>query len=103
MEISADYQEQVDNLTDWFEPVYEEEKILYFGKVKFTIHEGYADTEYGKVTKESLREIFNYITSAPTLSGWNLMLKMPYMNHEIIKFGTHEGTLGGLISIYEAM
>lgn len=86
----------------WFEPVYES-KELYFGKVKFTIHEGYADTEYGKVTKESLREIFNYITSVPTLSGWNLMLKMPNQNNDVIKFGKHEGTLGDLISIYEAM
>ena len=88
----------------WFEPVYaENSRELYFGKVKFTIHEGYADTEYGKVTKESLREIFNYITSAPTLSGWNLMLKMPNKNNDVIKFGKHEGTLGDLISIYKAM
>ena len=49
----------------WFEPVYEEEKILYFGKVKFTIKKGYADTEYGKVTEEEISKVFDYIADAP--------------------------------------
>lgn len=87
----------------WFEPVYEEEKILYFGKVKFTIHEGYADTEYGKVTEEEISKVFDYIADAPGLVNGKHKLVMPIHDDSKIKFGCLEGTVKELVDIYKAM
>ena len=57
----------------WFEPAYES-KELYFGKVKFTIKKGYADTEYGKVTKEEVKNAIHYIENPPKLTGNTLSI-----------------------------
>ena len=86
----------------WFEPVYES-KELYFGKVKFTIHEGYADTEYGKVTKEEISKVFDYISDAPGLVNGKHKLVMPIHDYSKIKFGCQEGTVKELEDIYKAM
>lgn len=86
----------------WFEPVYRL-KVLYFGKVKFTIHEGYADTEYGKVTKEEISKVFDYISDAPGLVNGKHKLVMPIHDYSKIKFGCQEGTVKELEDIYKAM
>ena len=86
----------------WFEPVYES-KELYFGKVKFTIKKGYADTEYGKVTKEEISKVFNYITQTPSLVEGKYQLIIPLDEDSKIKFGCQEGTIGELKAIERAM
>lgn len=86
----------------WFEPVYES-KELYFGKVKFTIHGGYADTEYGKVTKEEISKVFDYITDTPSLVEGKYQLIIPLDEDSKIKFGCQEGTIGELKAIERAM
>ena len=86
----------------WFEPVYES-KELYFGKVKFTIHEGYADTEYGKVTKEEISKVFDYFNNPPSLVNGKHKLVMLQRDDTVIKFGCQEGTIGELRAIYNAM
>ena len=88
----------------WFEPVYaENSKELYFGKVKFTIKKGYADTEYGKVTKEEISKVFDYISDAPGLVNGKHKLVMPIHDYSKIKFGCQEGTVKELEDIYKAM
>lgn len=96
----------------WFEPVYES-KELYFGKVKFTIHEGYADTEYGKVTKEEVKNAIDYIKNPPKLNDYTLGVKIKYTTYPLsvieksnecyIAFGSQEGTVKELEDIYKAM
>ena len=96
----------------WFEPVYES-KELYFGKVKFTIHEGYADTEYGKVTKEEVKNAIDYIKNPPKLNDYTLGVKIKYTTYPLsvieksnecyIAFGCQEGTVKELEDIYNAM
>ena len=98
----------------WFEPVYaENSKELYFGKVKFTIHEGYADTEYGKVTKEEVKNAIDYIKNPPKLNDYTLGVKIKYTTYPLsvieksnecyIAFGCQEGTVKELEDIYKAM
>lgn len=86
----------------WFEPVYES-KELYFGKVKFTIKKGYADTEYGKVTKEEISKVFDYFNNPPSLVNGKHKLVMLQRDDTVIKFGCQEGTIGELRAIYSAM
>ncbi len=90
-------------IVEQWEPVYEEEKILYFGKVKFTIKKGYADTEYGKVTEEEISKVFDYIADAPGLVNGKHKLVMPIHDYSKIKFGCLEGTVKELEDIYKAM
>ena len=87
----------------WFEPVYaENSKELYFGKVKFTIKKGYADTEYGKVTKEEISKVFDYFNNTPALISGKYQLKFDLHNDYEIKFGCQSGRFGELRIIYEA-
>ena len=95
----------------WFEPVYES-KELYFGKVKFTIHEGYADTEYGKVTKEEVKNAIHYIENPPKLTGNTLSIHYNSTYCKITEldnngtlsygFGCQAGSLKELKAIYNA-
>ena len=98
----------------WFEPVYAENcKELYFGKVKFTIKKGYADTEYGKVTKEEVKNAIDYIKNPPKLNDYTLGVKIKYTTYPLsvieksnecyIAFGCQEGTVKELEDIYKAM
>lgn len=95
----------------WFEPVYES-KELYFGKVKFTIHKGYADTEYGKVTKEEVKNAIDYIENPPKLTGNTLSIHYNSTYCKITEldnngtlsygFGCQAGSLKELKAIYNA-
>ena len=97
----------------WFEPVYaENSKELYFGKVKFTIKKGYADTEYGKVTKEEVKNAIDYIENPPKLTGNTLSIHYNSTYCKITEldnngtlsygFGCQAGSLKELKAIYNA-
>lgn len=99
----------------WFEPIYkEEEKILYFGEVKFTIQDNIAKTQYGDVTKEEIKKAIDYIQNPPKLAGYELKLHNIESDNRYnltnfdnsskvsLAFGCQDGKFSELLEIYKA-
>ena len=91
-----------------------QQKELYFGDVKFTIKKGndYAETAYGKVTKEEIKKAIDYIENPPRLAGKyeltihvngiHSCLRSPLIDSFKIGFGCKSGKLSELKAIYQA-
>ena len=109
--------EKLGLLNLWFIPVYEEtSKELYFGEVKFIIKKGddFATTGYGKVTKEEIKKVINYIQNPPSLISGQYDLNFHYKDSRVllhnletisdirIGFGCQKGEYNQLVEIYKA-
>jgi len=88
------------------------QKELLFGGVKFTIKKGedFAITQYGKITKEEIKNAINYIENPPCLIGYKLTIHINNAHNPInspmgifkIGFGCESGTLDELKEILKA-
>lgn len=89
---------------------------LKFGTVKFKINkkEGYATTDYGRVTKEEIKAAIDYIENPPKLAGYTLTIhpiKNQWFKLEqideynptlLLGFGCKSGKFSELKAIYNA-